>query len=103
MALTQVAFTITARDEAAPAIVARSSTVESITPSGSNQATTATCPSSFGGNRQPVARVATDTAVYVSFGTAPNATSDTIRFFLPANAIEYFYVLPGQKAAVVTA
>jgi hypothetical protein len=50
-----------------------------------------------------VCRVATDTAVYVSFGTAPNATSDAGRVFMPAGVTEYFRVGAGYKGAVVEA
>lgn len=101
MALTHFSFGITPKDEDAPAFTARSATCEGIAPTSTSAATTASVPATFG-NRQPLVRVATDTAVYVSFGTSPNATSDTVRFFLPANCVEYFYVLSGHKAAVVT-
>jgi hypothetical protein len=49
-----------------------------------------------------MARIATDTQIYVSFGIAPNASSDAERFLVPAGAVEYFYVKDGDKAAVVT-
>lgn len=71
---------------------------EGIAPSGSNQQTTATSPS--GG----ICRVATDTAVYVAFGSNPNALSGTgSRYYVPADSVEYFQVSEGHKAAVVTA
>lgn len=95
MALTQFAFGMVNAD--LPTMFNTGATVESEAPSGSNVATTAAATAG-----QSICRVATDTAVYVSFGSAPNATSDTIRFFLPANSIEYFRVSVGDKAAVVT-
>ena len=57
----------------------------------------------FGGDHQPCCRVATDTQIYVSFGAAPNAGTDTERFLITAGATEYFYVKSGDKAAVVAA
>lgn len=96
MALTQFAFVTI--DGLAPVLDVRNSTVESKVPSGSSAATTAAADKD-----STVCRVATDTAVYVSFGTAPNATSDTIKFFVPAGAVEYFRVKYQDKAAVVTA
>lgn len=96
MALTQFAFG--AVEGQLPSMYALGATVESEVPSGSNAATAAAATAS-----QNVCRVATDTAVYVSFGSAPNAGTDTIRFFLPANAVEYFRVKSGDKAAVITA
>src|SRR5262245_56158048 len=76
---------------------------ESVSVTGSNQQTTAVAPESKTGGGYPFCRVATDTAVYVSFGSNPNALSGTTtRFMVPAGAIEYFAVTPGDKAAVVT-
>jgi hypothetical protein len=75
--------------------------VEAETPGAGNSATTATAPD-IGGGRSRV-RVATDTMVYVSFGEAPNATSDADRLLLPAGAVEYFDITAGWKAAVTEA
>jgi hypothetical protein len=75
---------------------------ESKTPSASASATTAAAPE-LGGNPRVACRVATDTAVYVSFGSAPNASTDTDRVFLPAGAIDHFMVKAGDKASVVNA
>ena len=84
-----------------PAMLSISFSSEGIVPSGSNQQTTATAGTDTG--TAHVCRVATDTAVYVSFGASPNAaTGTTVRAFLPANAIEYFIVPASAKAAVVT-
>jgi len=84
-----------------PAMLTTSFSSEGIVPSGSNQQTTAVASSDA--NAVNVCRVATDTAVYVSFGANPNAeTGTTVRAFLPANAIEYFVVPASSKAAVVT-
>ncbi len=95
MALTQFAFGQVNGD--IPSMFAVGATVESEAPSGTNAATTAAAT-----NSQPMCRVATDTDVYVSFGSAPNAGTDTIRFFVPAGSVEYFRVSPGSKAAVIT-
>jgi hypothetical protein len=76
-------------------------TVEEETPGGTTVATTATAPD-LGGGRSKV-RVATDTAVYISFGTAPNAETDASRLYLPAGAVEYFDIAALSKAAVVAA
>jgi hypothetical protein len=76
---------------------------ESVSVTGSNQTTTATAPETKTGGGYPFCRVSTDTAVYVAFGSAPNAlTGTTTRFMLPAGAVDYFAVTPGDKAAVVT-
>lgn len=96
MALTQFAFCAVNADILAA--YNGGATVESEVPSGANAATTAAATAS-----QPFCRVATDTAVYVSFGSAPNASTDTIRFFVPAGATEFFRIASGDKAAVVTA
>jgi hypothetical protein len=79
--------------------VATSVVSENITPSASNQQTTATAPT---GISELMCRVSADTAVYVAFGTNPNALTGTgTRFHMPAGTIEYFRVRPGDKAAVV--
>jgi len=72
---------------------------ESKTPSGTAGATTAAAPDDGG---QCLCRVSTDTQVYVSFGSAPNAGTDAIRFLLPVGATEVFAVNPGDKASVIT-
>ena len=64
--------------------------------SGSNAATTA----ASDGNHQ-FCRVWTDTDCYVSFGTAPNAGTDSIRFPMSAGMVEYFRIKPGYKAACI--
>jgi hypothetical protein len=74
-------------------------TSEGLTPGAANQQTTAVAPNVGG---RAMCQVATDTAVYVAFGTAPNATNAALRFFMPANTIARFSVAAGDKAAVVT-
>lgn len=97
MATTQFAFMwIEAR--AIPAGNVGEALCESMTPAGASAATTIASTSG-----QSVCRVATDTQVMVSFGAAPNATSDAIKFLIPAGAVEYFVVQTGWKAAAVTA
>lgn len=106
MAKTQIAFGFVLNNQdatSAPAMLRTPATCEDITPSGTNAVTTKTADGGrFDGDHQPCCRVATDTQIYVSFGAAPNATSDAERFLVPAGAIEYFYVKDGDKAAVVT-
>lgn len=83
-----------------PAMLASSFASEGIAASGSNQQTTATAPTA---GHNITCRVATDTAVYVAFGSNPDATGTGARAYVPANAVDYFSVSPGDKAAVVTA
>ncbi len=45
-------------------------------------------------------RVHTDGIVSIAFGTSPTATTDKLR--LAAGQTEYFCVVPGHKAAVIT-
>jgi len=95
MAVTQFAFC--AVDNLPPAPYSAGAAIETVTPTGSSAATTAAAKAS-----QNVCRVATDTAVYVAFGTSPTASSSA-GFYVPAGAIEYFRVGDGMKAAVITA
>ena len=44
-------------------------------------------------------RINVDTTCSVSFGTAPTATTTSMR--IPANQTEYFVVPPGTKVAVI--
>ncbi len=81
----------------APAMKTLGASGEEISESGSNQTTTAAATST-----RRFARVATDAAVYVSFGNAPNATSDGGRVMLPSGSVEYFLCNVGDIAAVVT-
>ena len=97
MALTQFSFS-RIETRAVPAVIADDAVSETKTPSGSNGTTTAAATGS-----RNICRVATDTAVYVSFGPAPDASTDTSRFYMPAGAIEYYVVDSGWIAAVVTA
>ena len=84
----------------APLMDASTFVSETITPTSSNQQTTQVAPSA----NIAIARVATDTAVYVAFGTSPNAlTSTAARAMIPAGGVDYFFVVAGQKAAVVNA
>ena len=96
MALTQFAFCPVGED-AHDIPYAGGAVVESKTPSGTSGATTAVAPASA-----KFCRVATDTQVYVSFGSAPNAGTDTVRFLCPANTVNWFRVSAGDKAAVIT-
>ncbi len=96
MAATQFAFCCVNADiDDAP--FAAGATVETETPSGSNAVTTAAANAS-----QNVCFVATDTLCYVSFGAAPNAGTDAIRFLCPAHSVRKFRVSAGDKGAVIT-
>lgn len=95
MATTQFAFGCV--EGGLPSLYFASATIETKTPSGTSGATTAAAHAA-----QNVCRVATDTAVYVTFDSAPVASS-TAGFFLPANGVEYFRIKTGDKAAVITA
>lgn len=97
MATTQFAF-MQVESRSVPCGVVDDSVCESKTPTASSSPTTAVATAA-----QSVCRVATDTQVMVSFGTAPNATSDSIKFLIPAGAVEYFVVQSGWKADAVTA
>jgi hypothetical protein len=101
MASTQIAFGRLADRNGGVAGMLIANTVESetIAPTSSNAVTTLTAP---GVGESPIARVATDTLVYVSFGTAPDATSDDGRVLLPANTVAFFVVNKDDKAAVAT-
>lgn len=94
MATTQFCFT--RAENGMPVAYNANSVWEIKTPSGSSGATTAAATAG-----QSLCRVATDTAVYVTFGSAPTATSTT-GFMVPANGVEYFRVNTGDKAAVIT-
>lgn len=96
MAATQFAFGQMNADND-QAMFAAGATVEAEEPTTSNAATTAAASAT-----QAICRVATDTAVYVSFGAAPNASSDAVRFMCPANSVSFFRVSAGDKGAVVT-
>lgn len=96
MALVHVAFGGVGTD--VPSFYVLGAAVESVTPSGTNATTTLVALAN-----QRVCRVATDTQIYVSFGSAPNAGTDTVRFLVPAGGVEYFRVSTGDKAAVIAA
>lgn len=96
MAIAQ--FNFGSLEGAFPALYVGGTVTEAETISGANAATTAAATGS-----QNVCRVVCDTASYVSFGSAPNAGTDTVRFYMPANVVEYFRVKSGDKAAVIAA
>jgi len=96
MAVAQFAFM--PLEGAFPSAYVAGATVEAESVSGSNAVTAAAATAV-----QNVCRVVSDTACYVSFGAAPDASTDSVRFYMPANAVEYFRVKSGDKAAVVAA
>lgn len=84
-----------------PIMDASTFTSETIVASGANQQTTAVAVAAS----YAVCRVtSSDAAVYVAFGTSPNALSGTgTRALIPSGGFDYFAVTPGQKGAVVLA
>ena len=81
-----------------PAMSASDVVSEVFTTSGSSQATASATTAS-----KPVVRIASDVALYVSFGAAPDAANDAGRFYFPAGALEYFIAGTGQKVALIEA
>lgn len=74
---------------------------QNIVSSAANQVTTLGAPTGAG---KRYARVATDTAIWVAVGAAPNAlTQTTSRVMLPAGEVEYFLCNVADKVAVVNA
>ena len=69
-----------------------------LTPSAANQTTTKTT-----STNRPIVRIATDSALYVSCGVAPDATVDATRIYVPAGGTEFFATGSGNKVAVVLA
>lgn len=96
MAVASFVFCAINADIPAPYVIGAVSEEEAI--SGSNAATTA---AATGG--QNFCEVTVDTASYVSFNAAPNAGTDTVRFFMPAGTTRYFRVQSGYKGAVIAA
>jgi hypothetical protein len=96
MAIASFVFCSVNSDIPCPYVIGATSEEEAI--SGSNAATTAAATAT-----QTFCEVTVDTASYVSFGTAPNAGTDSVRFFMPANATRYFRVQSGYKGAVIAA
>ena len=54
----------------------------------------------FGSNIEYI-RVISDTACWITFGTAPTATNS--KTYLPAGEVEYFKVSEGEKIAAILA
>jgi len=76
---------------ARPIQAVRPSSAQNVTVSGASAASTA-----FIGN---LVRLYSSVDVYVTFGTAPVAT--TSGMFLPAGYVEYFRCEPGEKVAAL--
>lgn len=66
---------------------------ETITPSASNQQSAAAT--------KEFCVIGTDTAIYVGFGSNPDATSDAAVFMIPANGVMAFQIEVGNKVSVV--
>ena len=98
MALTHLAFCnlgSVVNAASLPITLSGSVVSEAITPTASNQQSSA--------STRGFVRVATDTAVYVAFGANPDATTTTGRFYLPAGSVEWYAISVSDKVAVVTA
>jgi len=67
--------------------------------SGTNATTTASCPYTLGGPCH-VTNSGTD-AVHVSFGTAPNAGTDALAFYMPPNSTLDVWCKYGHKGACI--
>ena len=82
-----------------PAVFSQNCKSETVVATGTAASTTETSDPAHN-----ACRVATDAAVYVSFGTAPNASTDASRFMLPAGAVDTFRIGSGGNiiASVVT-
>lgn len=94
MATTQITFAAM-NDDVMPFFAG--AVVESIAVSGTSARTTAASTAS-----QNVARIATDTAVYVTFGAdTPTATASN-GVMCPANTVSFFRIGSGLKAAAIT-
>ena len=61
---------------------------------------TSAASSAFGSNIEYI-RVISDTACWITFGTAPTATN--AKTYLPAGEVEYFKVSEGEKVAIILA
>lgn len=72
---------------------------EDIAPTGTTASTTAVAPEI---GSLAACRVMTDTSVYISFGTAPNAGTDTNRILLLANQTITVLMPAGYKGAAIT-
>jgi len=70
-------------------------TEQKVTTSGSSAASNA-----FGSNIEYI-RIVSDTACWITFGTAPTATN--AKTYLPAGEVEYFKVSEGEKVAIILA
>lgn len=96
--MTIASITFAATAGTVSAIQSRGAVTEVFTTSGVNQTTTAEATAD-----RPIVRIATDTAIFASFGAAPNAGTDETKVFIPANSIEYLAITPGDKAAIINA
>lgn len=75
---------------------------EAITSGASAVATSSSVPTAATGGRSLIWRIATDTAIWVAFGTAPTAAAGVGRF-IPAGGVFECRANPGDKASVIDA
>lgn len=104
MALTQFLFGVAHMSDIqtpGPWMYARGAVSSDIEPTAS-AANTDTVAAPRTSPTSPVCHVTTDTEVYISFGPAPDASSDAGRIRMLANTERTFYVAPGDKGSVVT-
>ena len=95
MATTQFAF-CSVNTDADLAAFRAGATFEIKAPTGTSAATTAAALATQG-----FCRVATDTAVYVTFAASPTASASA-GFMVPANTVAFFRIQSGDKGAVIT-
>lgn len=69
----------------------------------SSTLTTSASNSQSAASTKSYARVVGDAAHWIAFGSNPDATVTTGRYYLPSGVVEYFELDVGQKVAAVTA
>lgn len=85
------------RDEQGQAVqVIKPGTIQKVTIGAASAASAAF------GSKTTLVRIATDTACYILFGSAPTAAAGT-SIYMPAGRVEYFEVVAGEKVAVIQA
>lgn len=80
----------------------RETVTETKSSAATSEATTAAAEATGYGVGCAAARIYTDTAIWVEIGASPTAAANT-SMYLPAGAIEFFYVTKGDKIAVLEA
>ena len=105
MAVTQIAFGVAGVSAPnggdVPVLRFESVTIcTALVPSGTSQPSSAAAPQV---TPRPICRVATDTAIYVTFGEGTPTATASNGLLIPAGCIDYIGCTVGHKAAVITA